>query len=289
MTNEQYNRFREIAEGKFKKPIYNAIQKQIQPVIDAYKVGGNLAAMRAANNEILNDALIPVMRELYVSGGLYMAGKQYRELLKIQKKEIGDWRQLIIDFFNKYLLTKAVLPITQTTKDLILNVLTKSIQEGWGETETIAALRMADITRRRTQVIVRTEMGAAFGYGQMVAGQEFNYECNKRWNAVLDKRTRRTHKHGTGVDGEIKRFPERFSNGLLFPGDKAGPAKEVCNCRCRLDIIPIRDANGMLIPKNRPNVTVSPGIGLTTGIQALQLFAQSLLLSESISNLINQE
>lgn len=289
MTNEQYNRLREIAESKHKRPVYLAIQAQIKPVIDAYKVGGYLAATRAVNSELVNDALIPVIRDIYIEGGLYMARKQYRELKKLELKALSEWRQLIIDFFNKFLLTKAVLPITNTTKELILNVLTQSIQNGWGENETIAALRMADISKRRTQVIVRTEMGAAFGYGQMIAGEEFDYEVKKRWNAVLDKRTRRTHRHGTGVDGEIREWPERFSNGLLFPGDKAGAASEVINCRCRLDVVPKRDKNGQLIPKRRVGTPVGVGSDLNAGIQALQLFAQSVLLAQTIENILNPE
>ena len=36
------------------------------------------------------------------------------------------------------------------------------------------------------------------------------------------------------VDGEIRELDEPFSNGLMFPGDPAGGAAEVVNCRCAL-------------------------------------------------------
>lgn len=42
-------------------------------------------------------------------------------------------------------------------------------------------------------------------------------------------RTRESHRR---VDGEIRELDEKFSNGLMFPGDPNGSAAEVVNCRC---------------------------------------------------------
>lgn len=53
----------------------------------------------------------------------------------------------------------------------------------------------------------------------------------KQWDASLDKRTRPSHAR---VDGEIRELDEKFSNGLMFPGDPNGGAAEVINCRCAL-------------------------------------------------------
>ena len=51
----------------------------------------------------------------------------------------------------------------------------------------------------------------------------------KQWDASLDGRTRDSHAR---VDGEIRELDEKFSNGLMFPGDPSGAAAEVINCRC---------------------------------------------------------
>lgn len=51
----------------------------------------------------------------------------------------------------------------------------------------------------------------------------------KQWDAVLDGRTRDSHRR---VDGETRELEEKFSNGLLYPGDPSGSAAEVINCRC---------------------------------------------------------
>lgn len=54
----------------------------------------------------------------------------------------------------------------------------------------------------------------------------------KQWDAALDGRTRDSHRR---VDGEIRELDEKFSNGLMFPGDPSGRAEEVINCRCTSD------------------------------------------------------
>lgn len=53
----------------------------------------------------------------------------------------------------------------------------------------------------------------------------------KQWDSTMDSSTRESH---VAVDGEIRELDEAFSNGLMFPGDPAGGAAEVINCRCAL-------------------------------------------------------
>lgn len=53
----------------------------------------------------------------------------------------------------------------------------------------------------------------------------------KQWDSTLDNNTRESHQK---VDGEIRELDKPFSNKLMFPGDPAGGAAEVVNCRCAL-------------------------------------------------------
>ena len=54
---------------------------------------------------------------------------------------------------------------------------------------------------------------------------------DKQWLATKDERTRDSHAH---LDGEIRKWNERFSNGLRYPQDPQGEAAEVYNCRCAM-------------------------------------------------------
>ena len=86
----------------------------------------------------------------------------------------------------------------------------------------------------RSELIARTEGHRI----QVQSGMDACYKAKgkgadvvKQWDSTLDGDTRDSHR---AVDGEIKELDEKFSNGLMFPGDPAGGAAEVCNCRCAL-------------------------------------------------------
>ena len=66
-------------------------------------------------------------------------------------------------------------------------------------------------------------------FTRQFSGQAKGADVVKQWDATLDGRTRDSHRR---VDGEIRELDEKFSNGLMFPGDPSGGAAEVVNCRC---------------------------------------------------------
>lgn len=68
-------------------------------------------------------------------------------------------------------------------------------------------------------------------YNVQVRAKEKGANIVKQWDSTLDSRTRESHQK---LDGEIVNVNEKFSNGLLYPGDSNGTASEVVNCRCTL-------------------------------------------------------
>lgn len=92
----------------------------------------------------------------------------------------------------------------------------------------------AGISRNKAMRIARTESHRiqckATADAQWKA-KENGADVVKQWDSSLDKRTRDSH---VNVDGEIKELDEKFSNGLMYPGDQNGAAAEVINCRCAL-------------------------------------------------------
>ena len=84
----------------------------------------------------------------------------------------------------------------------------------------------------RAKTITRTEGHRI----QQTSARDAQYAAKARgadvvrmWDAALDGHTRDSHRR---VDGEIRELDEKFSNGLMFPGDPSGGAAEVVNCRC---------------------------------------------------------
>lgn len=64
-----------------------------------------------------------------------------------------------------------------------------------------------------------------------LAAKERGADVVKQWDATMDGVTRKSH---AAVDGEVRELDKPFSNGLMYPGDSRGPAKEVIDCRCAL-------------------------------------------------------
>lgn len=86
--------------------------------------------------------------------------------------------------------------------------------------------------QRRIQLVAATEAQATYGQAQLRVLQRAGY-TTKNWVTVGDDRVRESH-----VRCESQRdipMDQRFSNGLLYPGDPAGGPEEVCNCRCWLE------------------------------------------------------
>ena len=82
--------------------------------------------------------------------------------------------------------------------------------------------------------IARTEGHRIQVQGTMDAcykARDMGADVVKQWDATLDGKTRHSH---AILDGEIRELDEKFSNGLMFPGDPNGIAAEVINCRCAL-------------------------------------------------------
>ncbi len=80
--------------------------------------------------------------------------------------------------------------------------------------------------------IARTEghrITNAATHDAQVKAKDAGADVVKQWDAAMDRRTRKSHAR---VDGEIREIDEPFSNGLMYPGDSAGSAAEVINCRC---------------------------------------------------------
>lgn len=203
--------------------------------------------------------MLQVMQDLYVSAGTMMAGRTLAGLRRevVQKRTLGfsqQWTDDIIRYFRANNLDM-VTKIDQTTRTHILRILEQGTIDGLSAEEMATLINDTIYMRHRAIRIVRTESTRAANYGIQIGAGSYQYEVVKEWLAINDNRTRHSHR---SVDGQQRETDQPFSNGLQFPGDPEGPAKETVNCRCTQVMEPKRDANGRLIPKSRISV-IAPG------------------------------
>lgn len=120
-------------------------------------------------------------------------------------------------------------------KKKITAQVSRSIASGLTYAQTAKALEgYTRIGYNRAIRIARTEghrIQTTATMDAMHAAKEMGADVVKQWDSTLDTKTRESHVH---VDGEIRDLDKPFSNGLMYPGDPAGGAAEVVNCRCAL-------------------------------------------------------
>ncbi len=254
-----------LFEREFLKPIFNALNAQVKPVAKVLRSRGIEAAISSLDVIEINTHLAKPIREIYRTVGLYFANKTIHDLRQSEKKGSFGFNEEflaeILSFFNKYLLNKAVLPISETTKNQILSIISEGVQNGWGADRIAMALESPELLLWRARLIVRTEANKAMNYGQRLGESKSEWESNKTWVAANDHRTRHSHRlvDDVTIDFEGRFLVPIYRTGkiriqtgvdlMTGPGDVQASAGNVCNCRCTLAFSAKRDENGRLIRK----------------------------------------
>lgn len=120
-------------------------------------------------------------------------------------------------------------------KKTITQEISRGIATGMGYADM--ARNISNVSKAplsRTKTIARTEghrIQQTSTADAQQAAKAKGADVLKQWDAALDGRTRESHRQ---MDGEIRELNEKFSNGLMFPGDPNGGAAEVVNCRCTM-------------------------------------------------------
>lgn len=139
--------------------------------------------------------------------------------------------------------------INETTTERIID----RVEKGVSESKTIDEIAKdieeheSEISASRSQVIARTETLTAASLGQAAAMQDAAKTIpglKKMWVTAGDNRVRgnpnapKSKFSHFKVDGEVKDWNKKFSNGLEFPRDPTGEAGDVIQCRCSWIMIP---------------------------------------------------
>jgi uncharacterized protein with gpF-like domain len=277
--SRKYIRLTDQWTAKYEKAIATTIRLQIQGAIGALRQGavngspvnGINAAKRYLNATYFDSVLTKVLTKLFREFAIELATLNYKRLIRASRRKLKaeggafghseEWDQSITDYLNNYLLTRAVIPVTENTKKQILRILLQGQAEGWGVDRIIQELEneeTEELTRFRARRIVRTELSIAANFADKMVQDKVPFEVEKIWISVHDNRTRDSHvkMDGITVDGDadfhvpiIKKRVQIGIDLMSGPGDPEATPGNVINCRCTRALIPKRDKNNRLIPK----------------------------------------
>lgn len=190
----------------------------------------NITAMN-----MINDSLLNVYDTNYKYGN-YFLEQETGYVLDFRLYNQEAIKSLIMDTnttFNKIALDK-MEDSRRVLKDL-RRQFTQAIRLGESIDDIARRIRKVINKNNYESVrIARTETTRIESIGRNEAfkkGEDMGLVIKKVWLSTLDSRTRDSH---LALNGKSVEMGKRFENGLEHPGDQAGKANEVINCRCAM-------------------------------------------------------
>lgn len=126
--------------------------------------------------------------------------------------------------------------VSKTTTDRVMKIVQAGIASGASVDDVATSIMDSSemFEPSRAMTIARTETLTAVSLGQssmMQLAAKAIPDLQKAWVTAQDEDVRDSHK---AINGEIKKWDEPFSNGLMYPRDPDGEAGDSVNCRCTL-------------------------------------------------------
>lgn len=276
---DEYVRINRRFEKAWFPKVKKALKSKVSSLIARLRSGGISAGRRWISEDTGNEKLEAVISDLYTDVGLRHARRNEIRMRKEAKgreismeyKRIGyadTWTEWIQNYLRTFLLEKITYKVDETTKEKLLNVLDDAVEQGLGIDEIVARLESPTFNAKQAATIVRTEVNRASNAGVYAQGVTFEYELQKGWSSLKDRRTRgvdpKDHADHFHMDGQIVDFFDVFRdprNGheLQHPGDPKAAAEDTVLCRCVMWTQPKRDDKGRMIPKKSRVSVILPG------------------------------
>lgn len=222
-----------------------------QAITDFLKTGKN----NGFDNLFRSADLSDIYRQIYVNIGLKFAKWYSKNFDKVISKQtdVSGYDDIWAERFarvSQQIAAERVVLVQGTAKATLISIFKRLSSDpefmAMGEVEAGRILRQkfGQYSKSQAERLVRTEATNAANYATLESATDMFGQENlqKEWMTSVDGRERPAHR---GADGQIVDFKERFNVGgeLLFnPGDPAGSAKNVVNCRCSTAPFPKEDA-----------------------------------------------
>lgn len=207
--NQRLSKLVDIVASDISRLITGAQLATIQTLINVYTIN-----YQYATYELCKGALLSLNFKVPPVGAL-----------KVLFNDMGVLSNLTFsDLANKKLITNEI------KRQLIVGVKTGlGIVNIARNVKNVLGGKLWQIKR-----IIQTEVNAVQAKSRLDSydkGQELGLKVKKQWISTVDGRTRERHRK---LFQEVRPLDKPFSNGLMYPGDPAGKAEEVINCRCTI-------------------------------------------------------
>ncbi len=238
-------RLRATLEPRLARSLAAEFKRRVRAAARAFETDGRAGVAQAMNGhgaEVLRRLSVHHRRVFTLFGDRVFEDFKSAGFAFERKDTAGIFESAIDAWLDSIVEPRAV-GISMTTQAQINDAIRIGVREGDP---------VRDIARRileqaggihsqlRAMTIAQTETHAAstFAQEEAVTALGIDEALVGEWISAADLRTRETH---LAADGQTRPIGKPFDVGgakLLRPGDPAGPAQEVINCRCVVGYAP---------------------------------------------------
>ena len=232
--------------ARFERALRVEIAKTMREVADAYEKRGELAIPLAVQEHSAG-----IQRTLEADYRLVAShfGKRLLDEAKsysgpdVIKASLSERLGFAVGAFISRVIASKVTQINRTTESQIRSIIRGGLDEGFGVDKIGKRIRetAAPMSALRAHIIARTETHTAANFGAQTAAELTGLDMKREWVSASDERTRDTSEADhVDANGQIVGMKEPFivsGERLMFPGDPAGSAANIINCRCSVVFI----------------------------------------------------
>lgn len=232
--------------ARFERALRVEIAKTMREVADAYEKRGELAITLAVQEHSAG-----IQRTLEADYRLVAShfGKRLLNEAKsysgpdVIKASLSERLGFAVGAFISRVIASKVTQINRTTESQIRSIIRGGLDEGLGVDKIGKRIRetAAPMSALRAHIIARTETHTAANFGAQTAAELTGLDMRREWVSASDERTRDTSEADhVDANGQIVGMKEPFivsGERLMFPGDPAGSAANIINCRCSVVFI----------------------------------------------------
>lgn len=258
-----HNRRQTKIEKSFVPKIASVIRGQLQSFITAIHNYGYVYAKNRIDSIIQIEPAAIVIRDLYHKSAYiesnyvmnYLNRKKSVFIEDMEVKRIGhgasfglslDSLAPIIDrYFDIYLLNNSAIPITNTTRKMIINHLIREVDGGKDLETALQDFTDLAITGGGSKAIIRavgiakSESTKAMSFGGIIGAYMTGIDVDKVWVTSDDERVRTLATNDfshVALDLNKAEMLGSFYNGeaIRFPGDPEASLSNTSGCRCAM-------------------------------------------------------
>ena len=240
-----------LKRRKYERAAIAEFKRVLNGYLADYMVRVDTAATMAdliteAERPIKPEAITEAMQKLYMKVSTDFAKSTIKELQakKAMRIELDFW----LEYFKAYAGTKLgrkITWITNTTEQVFKDTVRKVVDiagvEGLSiyETSKLIQKEIGFTNAYRAERIARTELVAASNLGSNEGAKNSGIALKKEWVPIVDDSTRESHiAMASHPPIELDADFDVGGEPMQYPGDQAGSAENVINCRCGLNHIP---------------------------------------------------